>query len=342
MFWTKVNIKIISLLLILTLTTFISLVNADVIKGKVELVGKKFGEYSQGQQVIIKGSWGSGVGEFGKDDVAAEIGPLSFTVDKEENIYILDQMNQRVQKFSHSGDFIASFQIENKIADDIAVDDNGNIYIMDAVTKKAVYKYTPYGIKEQTFEINPEIDWVTGLFIKDDGIYIEIEHDNLCLIGKTNNESIPKIIQNDPAKNEPFPGRFYKGQNSDLYLIARKENANELLVEGVTRGKHILNQMQVVADRPVREIMSLDSDTKGNVYLTHKLVLEGPAPNFECLAKQLELVKFTPDGKLVGKIEMPYPVSAEYLKSIVVSNEGNIYQLQTFDDGLKVVKWELE
>lgn len=64
-------------------------------------------------KVIIEGKWGTGPGEFGKqagyedDDV-----PSSLAVDSGGNIYVLDYVNNRIQKFSKEGKYLRSLPVD--------------------------------------------------------------------------------------------------------------------------------------------------------------------------------------------------------------------------------------
>jgi hypothetical protein len=58
--------------------------------------------------VIIYGKLGTGHNEFGMGDGDMEY-PTSFAIDAERNIYILDCINNRIQKFDGQGNFIVAF-----------------------------------------------------------------------------------------------------------------------------------------------------------------------------------------------------------------------------------------
>jgi hypothetical protein len=110
-------------------------------------------EYSA--RIIIEGKWGTGPGEFGHLLIQAPgevpegqtlpkiiIGPDCLFVDNEGNIYVLDQINKRVQKFSSGGAFLKAIPIafpEDVIFNDIKnfprmyIDNDAFIYIQYSV-----------------------------------------------------------------------------------------------------------------------------------------------------------------------------------------------------------------
>ena len=68
-------------------------------------------------KVIIEGRWGTGPGEFGAiDPMQAEYfgvagSPASMAVNSKGEIYVLDHLNNRIQKFSSDGKFATSITI---------------------------------------------------------------------------------------------------------------------------------------------------------------------------------------------------------------------------------------
>lgn len=69
-------------------------------------------------QVIIEGKWGTGPGEFGRINQASaekhgimSYGPISLDVNSRGEIYILDFVNNRIQKFSSSGKFMRGIPV---------------------------------------------------------------------------------------------------------------------------------------------------------------------------------------------------------------------------------------
>ena len=83
--------------------------------------------YEYVSKVIIEGKWGTGPGEFGTKGVLIEDGkfipnplgtatpiyPDSLAVDSKGNIYILDPVNNRIQKFDAYGKYLKSIKVES-------------------------------------------------------------------------------------------------------------------------------------------------------------------------------------------------------------------------------------
>ena len=75
--------------------------------------------YEYVPKVIIEGKWGKGAGEFGRDIKYLEGGeveryePDSLAVNSKGEIYILDIVNNRIQKFDKEGKYLLSIPVES-------------------------------------------------------------------------------------------------------------------------------------------------------------------------------------------------------------------------------------
>ena len=66
-------------------------------------------------KVIVEGKWGTGPGEFGSVLIDMEKGimPRSISVDSKGNIYVLDTVNNRIQKFDNKGKYLLSIPVDS-------------------------------------------------------------------------------------------------------------------------------------------------------------------------------------------------------------------------------------
>jgi hypothetical protein len=65
-------------------------------------------------KVIIEGKWGTGEGEFGRDEGFQKFyDPTSLAADSLGNIYILDVVNNRIQKFNNEGKYLLSIPVDS-------------------------------------------------------------------------------------------------------------------------------------------------------------------------------------------------------------------------------------
>lgn len=141
-------------------------------------------------EVVVKGRYGSADGEFGlkkyEDQSWAE--PTGIAIDSKGNIYIADPLNNRIQKFDKSGQFLIKISLEIKksqqrfamTVDDLAVDQKDNLYAVSRHEQKIV-KYTPNGRIIQTIRFR-ELDiawlerrgWRSGGYFQAERIAVDI------------------------------------------------------------------------------------------------------------------------------------------------------------------------
>jgi Ca2+-binding RTX toxin-like protein len=79
---------------------------------------------SSGQPITLWGSLGSDPGQFNQ--------PKGLTLDEDNNVYVADEFNNRIQKFDSNGNFITEFgqdRLNHTI--DVAVDSEGQVYASD-------------------------------------------------------------------------------------------------------------------------------------------------------------------------------------------------------------------
>ncbi len=121
------------------------------------------------------GSFGNADGQFSS--------PIGIAADSSGNIYVVDNKNHRVQKFTSNGEFMTKWgsksksDFKNPIA--VAVDKTGWVYVLESYSSFAVQKFSSDGIfvKEwhtiRVFYGNPETSYPTGIAADSSGnIYV--------------------------------------------------------------------------------------------------------------------------------------------------------------------------
>jgi hypothetical protein len=78
----------------------------------------------------------------------------------------------------------------------------------------------------------------------------------------------------------------------------------------------------------------LDQDSQGYVYLESKRTT-GDSKNVP-----LEVRKYSEQGRLVASVPIPGKYYTVVYKKITVDRNGNIYQLLTLPEGVRIIKWQ--
>ncbi len=81
----------------------------------------------------VRLTWGAGPGQAGLDvqPSGVRVGPTAFDVDHEGNVYLLDQVNDRIQVFDRQGTLTDLVPMELGAEGDIAVAEDGTLYLID-------------------------------------------------------------------------------------------------------------------------------------------------------------------------------------------------------------------
>ena len=122
-----------------------------------------FAQENQWGKVILKAPWGKGPGECGlwqysKGDAAClkdypRCGPRSFSLDSRNNIYILDTVNERVNKYAPNGKFLFSFPASAHHTDIVVSPVDGRIYLLSP-SENCVRRYSGNGKIEEEIKLS--------------------------------------------------------------------------------------------------------------------------------------------------------------------------------------------
>ena len=99
------------------------------------------------------------LGIIGYNQIFATSGnPIGIATDNTGNVYVLDNENDQVKKFTTNGTFVKEWDIQRtKMSDlvitDIATDNTGNVYVIDLGGEK-VKKFTTNGTFVKEWNIN--------------------------------------------------------------------------------------------------------------------------------------------------------------------------------------------
>ena len=133
---------------------------------------------------VLRASYGSGPDDLGHcvPQEASPEGPMSFALGSNDEIYVLDQINSRVQVFKNKTRIRTIAISDNRDSDfkDIALTKDGRIVLLDTLLKKKVYlldangtalkelplagKYIPDAGKGWDLAVN-------GIYCREDGIW---------------------------------------------------------------------------------------------------------------------------------------------------------------------------
>ena len=139
------------------------------------------------RELVFRLGWGSGPQELGHKtpEEAAPEGPMSFAMGPGDSIWVLDQVNFRVQVVER-GRVARSIPLLNDTYQDLAVDARGRLALVDRLALRHVAYLDGAGQAWRFTDIEgpglPEGGGVTALFLRPDGVWLEWAHTHLVRV----------------------------------------------------------------------------------------------------------------------------------------------------------------
>jgi len=202
-----------------------------------------FVNYEYDRKTIVEAKWGKDTGEFGLEPLNESFEWRTYlAVDKEGNIYLVDQNNIRINVFSDNGKFIRSVPIPQEFVSDsrgskhslvegIGVDYAGYLYLASSSTPEILKKGLSNEVVIKIDKEGRKVDeWLfEGTFIYDPYFYEDVDK-KLYLWGfweSPSNSYLRAAI--------PLESNMKKAFNKDLVRdMSLEENKNNMLI-GDTR-----------------------------------------------------------------------------------------------------------
>ncbi len=307
-----------------------------VIKNKADQMQKQ----TYVSQVIIDAPWGEELGQFGIYDPpegGPTVGPSTFSVTPEGDIYILDLMNGRVQKFGPDGRLLFVIPL-SRVGMKMDVDQLGNVYIYDtARVPKKIIQYDSKGNLLKEYLILWSDGEIRGgdIYCDNSGrIFLCYRSDSLKTsvifqVGTTEIDFTPE--QQKATLREGFAGSNNVVLNQGRILQTKEGN---LCLVGFDHVKGEADSTKSIKEFSIYR-MNLGQagftgvDEEMNIY-TCKYDMEN---DFWAMRK------YNPDGNLVAEFNIEEDNYAHANRALVLDEHGNIYVMSTSEDGLKIIKW---
>jgi hypothetical protein len=273
--------------------------------------------------LILSGIAGDNPGEFGTESSGGEVWPHDFAIDKDNNIWIMDVMNSRVQKFDKTGKFILEFPNDqnpspvNLVTSNIACDPNGNIVIgpcrdgeMVILDSNGKYLNT-FKIPElRRTEIDFSINYVGEIIykIRDETVVMNLKGETLNRI-----EDGPLIYGNESSPYSPYAGCY-----SSQYRVDSQTHHICNCDLNKTDGSFDIADSQIsTGSADVRYKNIIFVEASGN-FLVRNLI--------NGKSREEPITYNDKIGNLIAQLKEPSQFTAVY-RYYSVDKEGNLYMM---------------
>jgi len=255
------------------------------------------------------------LGVFTPQEASPE-GPMSFAVGHAGEIYVLDQLNSRIQVFK-DGRWLRSIPIPGVTFCDLEIMPDGRVALLDNLVKEEVVIINTSGQPEETISLNrleiTEPAAITGIYCRSEGLWpglwAEAENRFILLAG----------LDGKPAAEvKLLPGLLTPSGRRLLKIEMAGENQVRLFCS--EDDFQTWKSYDIGFRLPVGIIYGPWEDRAGNLYLVANI--------FDGQSEDNEMVVLDHSGEERNRIKMALSSGIhEVLKPVLVTPDGLIYQM---------------
>lgn len=294
--------------------------------------------FATGQQIyspitLIDIRWGLAPEEFGliKGEEIETIGPRTFSIDKNGNIYIFDSVKGHIKKFRYDGEYLGNLG-SNISGWAIAFGDMGQMFVLKDYI---IQEYSSSGNLIKSHQISKDINLIEGygqIIIIDDlgNLYVN-RLQKIYQIGKKEQNTFKMLTQNQQFESGKtgMPAKI-RGNR----FQTKWENKHKAAVQILDDKKHLLKEISINTLDIFGSVLFLGQDNQGSIYIETERITKD---NYV----HLEVRKYDLEGNLLSTIELPNDYYTTVYKKIAIDNSGNIFQLMTTPKGVQLTKWSI-
>lgn len=294
------------------------------------------------EKVLIDARWGTAPDEFGLQigEEIEPVGPLTFAVsDNGEFIYIFDTINKQVKRFDIK-DKLMTTVLSDVVGTAMCVDSNQNLYLLRG---HLIKHYSRDGALIDTYQISRDIQLIEGygqgiFFDKAGDLFVNrlqtIYHiGTLSQIGLRRNKKTSSLELLSTNQQEQNVRRGIPGSSISNFVTNWLDN-HTAVIQILNNGVTVSKGFTIHTPYAFGAVLFKKQDNQGAIYIETERIT---SDNYV----HLEVRKYNPYNEdRLAIIKLPNDYFTTVYKKIHVDNQGNIYQLLTTQNGVKLIKWD--
>jgi len=278
--------------------------------------------------------WGSDADKIGllKQPEIETLGPKSFTINNGK-VFILDYVGQGIKVFDLNTKAISKVG-EKIVGGSLALCPDGSFLVLNG---KNIKKISPNGAVEDSVNISGDIDLVEGY---GQDVYIKNGKSLMVNNHKAKEFTIAefqssKLVKADPERQTGSgkPARKDDAGDQSSYDVKWMDRSTIQLCK-YNKKDELIKTIGLKTTDAFGGIQIKGVDSKGNVYLE----VERITPDNYV---HLDIKKINRAGKEVSSIELINNYFTTVYKKTEIDSAGNIYQMVTDKDGVKILLWTM-
>ena len=286
--------------------------------------------------VVVQGSWGGGLGQFGRKKAAESSpeGPMGLSVAPDGSVLIVDQVNRRIERY-RDGKPVSTTPIGGDTVQDLALLPEGRLAVLDRFVDKGVQIYESDGrlLNDVVLGGQTELGSLTGVFADASGVYVEREHGLVLRIADASGNRV--------TGERELQGRPSRDGQLVISAALLERQSGQFLVRAIDRVKGSPVWERVIQlPTPILHMVMLDSDKQGRIYAAAVTALEEQVPPYRLTDEALFAVQLGRDGSERGRLKLP-PLhgSDETFRPVSVGDDGSLYVMRSSESGLTVTRY---
>jgi hypothetical protein len=287
------------------------------------------------ETILVRGSPGPAPGQFGlqgnpaREDEDA-LGPPSFAVSTTGGLLVLDVLNARVQRFDARGRYLASFPIgrpgaEPVFESDIAVSDEGNIFLVSEGQSPTLTQYDPAGQVLLSGALPPSFKGI-------DQILAGKGRPTFLML---NGQSVRAELGWGGIRAEgPRPGL----PAGDVYVQVERPGRWSALVKFVAADGRVRRTVNLRSAIPIARVRLIGVNRRGDVVLA---LDRHDGADDEAARAEVLLISLTPQGQIAGSVVVPPGDRRWLFREFALAPDGSVVQMQSDLAEVRLVRWAL-
>ncbi|MDZ4170153.1 MAG: hypothetical protein U1E26_10965 [Coriobacteriia bacterium] len=280
---------------------------------------------------VVSAPWGSGLGEVGLATDGESRGPMSFGVDDRERVWVLDQENGRLLCFD-DGVVDLSVSLPPGEFEDVAVE-RDRICVLARNGSRRVVVFDGGGRELGQISIAQSVPPVLHVRIEGSDVVVECP-----MPDSRKNHTIATLAPLRAVAPEGTSVRSGVALRGGARASASLASSRDIAID-VTSGGLERARLRLRSELDVVSILDVSGDARGGLYVTSVLASDTTLPNTG--VPLLSVAHYAPSGESLSWAMTPYEPLTDVLRRVVVTPTGRVYRMDSDENGLRIVRWNL-
>jgi len=294
---------------------------------------------------VVLAKRGADPGEIGIDDIGHQPGgPTSFTVDSSGVIYVLDQINKRINKYDGEGKPIGQIGLDPSIQPmDIAVWRDGTIFLADQKLRidspnqnpyQTVHKLDPAGKPLLTYRWYRIVH--LGTVRVDDTGVVWGGGWGLGVLLATQLGTVEGPFDKQRVASSEKSGFADRSGVISCQLVTNADQTQGYVNTTFADGRSLQLQLPTHSNQDARFAGTnpIGTDKAGNIYQDLGFFYPGAIP-------ERHILVYNASGKLLAQAQLPnYSFYAVPEHNFFVDEQGRLYEMVPMKNVTKIIRWD--